>query len=319
MRGAYYFRQHMYTLVPRQLRDDLAWMADVGTDAVCLAVLEQDLWAARSNLDAICREAERAGIAVHAVPSRWGGLVAGAPKVPSLFAANHPETWSRDAKDQPHLSSIWGPMASVHHPATMEFFHATLETLLTQWPVRGIIWDEPKNLYRMDFAPEARRKMPDGADMSWHIDAVADFFDAVGARAKGIRNDVTISMFLYAHLKGYCVERCARIETLDYFGCDGRPWRLEDRPASTESGRKVLLGQAHRFLDEARRNAKGGLILIENHAMDSRDFDLMDRRLPEVLALGAEKVLYYYYGRDVADPDRQMAILARHFKGNANA
>lgn len=118
---------------------------------------------------------------------------------------------------------------------------------------------------------------------------------------------------MYAQFPQPIVERCAKIAALDYLGCDGRPWGLDDE-CRTEDENKVLIGQAERFISAARANGKGGLILIENHNMTSECFDLMDRRMPEVLALGAEQVIYYYYPRDVDEPDRQMTMLARHLK-----
>ena len=48
--------------------------------------------------------------------------------------------------------------------------------------------------------------------------------------------------------------------------------------------------------------------------METACFELMDRRLPDVLNLGAEQIVYYYFPRNVSDPDRQMAILARHLR-----
>ena len=38
--GAYYLNAHMYTYVPRHIRADMGWMADLGTQYVCDAVLE---------------------------------------------------------------------------------------------------------------------------------------------------------------------------------------------------------------------------------------------------------------------------------------
>jgi hypothetical protein len=63
--NAYYFRAHMYTLVPRHVREDMEWMADIGTDAVTIGVLEQDLTAAVENIQIVHREAERAGLPVN--------------------------------------------------------------------------------------------------------------------------------------------------------------------------------------------------------------------------------------------------------------
>jgi hypothetical protein len=116
MINAYYFRAHMYTLVPRQVREDMIWMADVGTDAVTIAVFEQDLYAARENIEVIHREAARVGLKLFAVPSRWGGQLAGAPKVPSMFTACHPETWVLNKDGTPYINPFCGPMSSVHHP-----------------------------------------------------------------------------------------------------------------------------------------------------------------------------------------------------------
>ena len=90
--AAYYFRAHMYTCVPRHIREDMEWMADKGTDYVCPAFLEQDLFAAYENHALIAEEAARVGMQVLAVPSRWGGLTAGAPKVPSLFSMLNSQT-----------------------------------------------------------------------------------------------------------------------------------------------------------------------------------------------------------------------------------
>src|ERR1700710_1383630 len=70
--NAYYFRAHMYTIVPRQVREDLKWMAGIGTNVVSIAILEQDMTSAVENVTIICNEAEKLGMKVYAVPSRWG-------------------------------------------------------------------------------------------------------------------------------------------------------------------------------------------------------------------------------------------------------
>ena len=227
--NAYYFQHHTFCLVPRHVREDMEWMADIGTNAITLAVLEQDLFANKANMDIICREAGRAGISVHAVPSRWGGLLAGAPKVPSLFTATHPETWILKEDGTPYYyDTVCGPLSSVHHPATFEFYCNSIEKLLGQWPIAGLVLDEPKILDLADYSPWAKKAIPAGSGPQAHIDAGADFYDRVGAYARNLRPGIVISMFLQTFAEGYELERCARIPSLDYFGCDGRPWRLED-------------------------------------------------------------------------------------------
>lgn len=313
MLNAYYFRHHMYSLVPRHVREDMKWMADIGTDAVSLAILEQDLTAARANVDILCAEIERAGMKPFAVPSRWAGLVAGAPKVPSLFAAAHPETWAQYENGTPQISEFSGPMCSLFHPQTREFWAQTTTQMLSQWPFAGITWDEPKCLHNRDFSPLAREKLGSNSDGSAYLRAVADFFEMGGRDAREVRSDVQISLFLMANARDLEIEILATTPSLDYFGCDGRPWRESDG-GQLEAPHKVLIGQAERFLAAARKNGKRGLILVENHNMATPDLELMEKRLPEVLSLGAEQVIYYYFPRNLDDPERAMELLARGLK-----
>jgi hypothetical protein len=152
--NAYYLRAHMYTLVPRHVREDLKWMADAGTNVVSVAVLEQDLFAAVENIEFICNEASKLGMEVWAVPSRWGGIVAGAPKVPSIFTCRNPQTWAMN-KDGSYIDSEnSGRISSVFHPDTLEFMCNTADKVFSTWDIKGIIWDEPKTL-NADYHPLA--------------------------------------------------------------------------------------------------------------------------------------------------------------------
>jgi hypothetical protein len=312
--SAYYLNGAVFSMVERHIREDFQWMADVGTDAVCLSMYENDL-GNRRRWDIFCREAERAGLAVHAVPSRWGGLIAGWPGAPSQFAATHPDTWMLCEDGRPNFRGTWGPMCSVHHPATREFVEACLDRVL-EYPLAGLVWDEPKPLCHPDFSPAAREKMPAGAGPEWHVDATADFFEAVTAHARRRRPDLVVSMFLYAWFGDPTARRCARIEGLDYFGCDGRPWTLEDnRILYGDMDRpKVLIPTLERWNAAARDAGRGGFVLIETQGIPPESYEVVDRRLPEVLACGTEHVAYYYYGGALEDGDRLMAIQARHLK-----
>ncbi len=312
---AYYLNGSVFSLVPRHVREDFAWMADHGTDAVAISMYEND-FDRPGKWEFLFEAAEAAGLAVHAVPSRWGGLVAGWPGAPSAFTATHPETWVLHADGRPNFRPRWGPMSSVHHPATRAFFEACIDRVLA-YPVAGVIWDEPKLAVHEDHSPAARERMPPGAGPEWHLDAMADFFEAAGAYAKARRPEIIVSMFLYAWIEGYAVERCGRIPSLDYFGCDGRPWTLADnRRLHGETERpKVLLPTLERWNAAARAAGKGGFVLIETNREPPETFETVDRRLPEVLAMGTEHTAYYYYGEDHRGSDRLMEVLGRHLAG----
>jgi hypothetical protein len=291
--NAYYLRAHMYTLVPRHVREDMEWMAGIGTDIVSLAILEQDLTAVPRNLDCICREAERAGMQVYAVPSRWAGLTAGAPKVPSQFAAAHPETWLREANGRPHVNPFSGPACDVTHSAVGDFFRGQLSVLLKQWPIRGLIWDEPKTL-------ETQGPL-----------ALARFYDAMGAHARLVRPDVKLAMFLHSYQGAALAEPCAAIPNLDIFGCDGRPWGPAEAPLVDNDAKVLLGGHGERFLAQARAQGKQSLLLVENHDLPAKAGPVLEANLPRILALKPDHLIYYYYPRNLEDPELIMNIMAR--------
>ena len=83
-----------------------------------------------------------------------------------------------------------------------------------------------------------------------------------------------------------------------------------------ESEGKVLLGNdaGERFLQAAQANGKKTLWLIENHHIATPDIPLMDKRLSEVIAKPVDHLIYYYYPRSVAEPDRAMNVIAQHMK-----
>src|SRR5215469_15550057 len=195
--SAYYQRAHMYTIVPRHVREDLKWMAGIGTNVVCVAMLEQDLFAAIDNINLISEEAARAGMKVFAIASRWAGLVAGSPKVPSLFSVTHPETWilKKDGKPR-YWPSNSGVVSSVHHPATLEFFCNEVDELFKTFPaVAGIIWDEPKG-FIPEFSKPALEKLGPDAPETAYWQAAADFYGRVTLHLKKNHPGKLATMFM---------------------------------------------------------------------------------------------------------------------------
>jgi hypothetical protein len=322
--AAYYFRAQMYTCVPRQIRADMAWMAGHGTDYVCVAVLEQDLFAARENLSLITAEAERAGMRVLAVPARWAGIVAGAPKVPSLFSIQNPETWLRDERGCTATApGVSGTLSSIHHPATYAFFTATLTEMFTQHPSwAGFVFDEPK-CFRIDTSAAAVAVLGEGAPTVAHWRAASAFLGRIAGFAKRRWPEKLTLLFQEARVSPE--ERAAGAATpnLDFYGVDGRPWgrsadsRMVSGDASQESGKdKILLdGRAEAFIEAARSQpGRRSMVLIENHNLERSMTEPLRRDLPRVLALPADLFCYYYYPRNVAEPGKVMRILGRAFR-----
>jgi hypothetical protein len=311
--NAYYFRAHMYTLVPRHVREDLKWMADAGTDVVSIAILEQDLTAAVENVSIIQNEAAKEGMKVFVVPSRWGGLLAGAPKVPSHFSVTNPQTWLQKKDGTFYTDANVGVHSSVHYSETVDFFKRSLDTVFAQWEVAGIVWDEPKIYGLKDYSPQARAAISDIENVEVHNTAFSNFFSQLNAHIKQRYPQKITSLFIYANHKPGVMASAVRISDLDYFGCDGRPWGPNHQGKVEQEG-KVLIGPGEKFMEAAQQNHKKSLFLIENHNMTADNNRLMDDHLGKVVAMQPDQLIYYYYPRNVDQPDENMAIIAKHIK-----
>lgn len=305
--NAYYFRAHMYTMVPSQVAEDMQRMADIGTDAVTVAILEQDLFAAVENVEIIANEADKKGIKLFVVPSRWGGMFAGAPKVPSLFSVQNPHTWILLKDGKPRYNNVSGVISSVHYPETFDFFCESITKMMALWPIKGIVWDEPKS-YLMDYSPKAIENLGADASLSSHVRAVSDFHGRINAFIKEGWSDVTTNLFSYADLDDELIDIIAQTKKLDYFGCDGRPWYPNDGGVDESVG-KTLLKNGERFLSAARKHKVNSLWLIENHNMKAKDMELAKNRLPEVISKDVDQLIYYYYPRNLSNPADNMDLI----------
>ena len=312
--NAYYFRAHMYTAVPAHVRDDMERMAVLGTTHVTLAVLEQDFRAAHHNIERVCKEAARVGMKMLAVPSRWCGMFAGAPKVPSEFAAEYPETWMRKKNGEGIISGPSGPVCSVFHPKVRDYMFAMTRDLVTRFDIAGMIMDEPKKLHQVDYSDAARTAVGDTMTFDAQIDAKVAFFDEMGSRLKSARADARLDLFLHASNRPEWKERVAAMPTLDAFGCDGRPW---DTGAAGERNwdRKCLFpDNLDAYIQMAKDARKQTLCLVENYDLPDRHLDLLDEGYPRVFEREIDHLIYYWYPRNVADPDAQMAVVSKHVR-----
>ncbi|MEM9663811.1 MAG: hypothetical protein AAF970_02690 [Bacteroidota bacterium] len=317
--NAYYFRAHMYTCVPAHIRHDMETMAGWGTTHVTIAVLEQDFRAAHHNIDLVCAEATRVGMQVLAVPSRWCGLFAGAPKVPSEFAAEYPETWSRRQNGAPVISGPSGPVCSVFHPRVQDYLLGLTEELMTRFDIAGIVMDEPKRLPDRDFSEAAIAVLGDDAPPEAHVAGKVAFFDRMGQTMKAARADASLGLFVHSSKAGQydaIIEALAAMPTLDAFGCDGRPWD-EGIVSERNWNRKCLFPHIDTFLAAAERHGKRTLCLVENYDLPMRYLHLLDEGYPRILDLGLDELFYYYYPRNIEDPEAQMAVVSKHVQSYA--
>jgi hypothetical protein len=102
---------------------------------------------------------------------------------------------------------------------------------------------------------------------------------------------------------------------MDYFGCDGRPWYSNDGGQDESTG-KCLLDSGKRFLVKARQKNVKSLWLIENHNLNEKDTELLKERLPETISYRPDQLIYYYFPRNLSNPEEIMTVVEENLKEN---
>jgi len=297
---AYYFMGQDLCTVRRHIRDDVNWMADAGTDSVAIGIHEFQLdYGNQQQLDILFDEVVRAGLTVHAIPSRWAGVVAGWPPAAGMFAATHPDSWMKNA-DGSLVSSVvcGGPICSIYDPATSDFFLDAIDRMLNLYPVQGIIWDEIKVLESEDHSAHAKRELGEPAKGGTQLKHTVDFFSRASRFARDKKPELTISCFVFAHLPDAILTACAAIDELDFFGIDGKCFP-SDVPEA-----KTLFGNFERVVTACRTHDVGTLALIETQNLEARQLEATVEYLPQFLKKPVDHLLYYYHGacRDDDEP-----------------
>ena len=202
---------------------------------------------------------------VLAVPSRWAGSTAGAPKVPSLFSMLNHHTLMKNKRGVTAIGpKTSGGISSVHAPETLAFFQETIAELYRQHPaISGVIIDEPKN-FMADFSDLAIKALGKDAPVTAHYEAARKFWSQVCGDVKRRWPEKKTLMFVQAHNHDDEFAAAAGVENLDYFGADGRPWgKADDKTMQAEEGQesgkgKILLdGIGEKFIAAAKRVPAG--------------------------------------------------------------
>jgi hypothetical protein len=198
------------------------------------------------------------------------------------------------------------------YPEVEAFIGDKLLEMAETWPeIPGYIWDEPK-YGAPDYSDRTREVLGDDFTSKQWLEAATEVQSRINERFLAAHPDKQLHLFTYAFVDDYTVEAFTSVRGLTSVGCDGRPWHDQDSGQTDGGEGKTLLGNGERFLEAAHRKGKRTLWLIENHNLRMEDLQLMDRQLPQVIAAPVDHLIYYYYPRNVVDPDRAMAVVKRH-------
>ncbi len=297
-----------WTVIPHYWHECFAEMRDLGFNAVALSFSESEMRYARRTFEMQVDTAHRLSLQVHVIPSRLGGRLAGAPLMGSLWLNRHPRACL------PEL----GGVACVESPEFRQWSTEFIETLVRDYEVDGIIWDEPKDVDFITAHPDAVAKLGQGYGAEACCRSFVELIGEWTTAALNIRPGLVMSIFNMPAANPVFTRLCAGIKGIDYAGYDGS---LCDQSYFHELPVRLktpLLESWPRTVSECDPFDCGTFALVENmlmpaseHAVFVRNLEIyLERAVPDHLAC-------YYYAHNNESPQEAhrltMDLIAKHY------
>lgn len=305
---AYFLEHGLWTVIPHQLQENFADMRDMGFDGVAITFGESDAVYARRAFELQVKLAHEAGLKVHVIPSRVGGRFAGAPLTPSIWVSQHPE----------HAISNegwWMPMGCLDASAFVEWICGFVGQILSDYPVDGIIWDEPKGTKGPSNHPATRARYgphPTEADnhASWR-----DFFETLTNHCASVRPGIPQAVMNEGAIPESLTSQFARLPAITHHGYDGNLARqsfFHEEPAWHKYRLESVWERTSRECEAA---GKESYALVENMLMPAEAMEEYERNFDAYLTnYRPDHLSVYYYAHNNEDPEGVMSITRRLMK-----
>lgn len=295
-----------WTVIPRQLEESFRDMVDCGFDAVALSFSESEMMYSRRAFELQVDLAHQCGLKVFVIPSRLGGRFAGAPLMPSLWLGQHPEA------QVPGWTGFTGPLACLEEPAFVEWIKQFMSTVLNDYPLDGIIWDEPKAERFVSTHPATLAKYGQAPTPEQMEDSFVEFLTDLTAHCREVRPDLSITLFNQKTSNERFTLAGASIPGIDYAGYDGNLARQSFFHEGPRWCKYRIESVWDRAVNECRATGKGTFALIENMLMPVAAMEEYRENLDNYLAShNPDHLAIYYYAHNNAEPDTVHQITRR--------
>lgn len=297
MLSAYCLGFQHFTVVPGHIRQAFEEIADAGFDAVCLSFSESEMIYSRRSFALQVAEAHRVGLQVHVVPSRLGGRFAGAPYAPSVWVTRHPEEALANVGD-----SL--PRACLESPAFKEWITGFMTTLLSDYPVDGVIWDEPKGVSHVSAHRETVRRFGPNPGRDDAIRSFLDFLEALMGACTDVRPGIQQTLFVQKTDPPEFTREAARLPALSWFGYDGNFCRQSYFQEEPTWHKYRLDAVWNRAVRECRDANVESFALVENMLIPAESENEFEENARRFLSEHRpDHLSFYFYGHNNERPE----------------
>jgi hypothetical protein len=309
---AYYLCHGLWTVIPHQLEENFRDMADCGFTAVAISFSESEMSYARRAFEIQVNLAHKCGLKALVIPSRIGGRLAGAPLMPSIWLSKNPQY--RVPLD------LWMPVACLESPAFIDWSRDFVGTIVHDYDIDGIIWDEPKDPAAISTHPDTIARFGPDPTAEQMMDSYVDWLEALTRHARSIKPDLSITLFCQRPDPEYFTQQAARRLASNYHGYDGNLARQSSFHEEPRWRKYRVESVWDRTMAECSAGGKKSFALVENMLMPAVAIPEYERNLDAYLQqYRPDHLSLYYYAHNNEDPEAVHAITRRlmqkHVKG----
>lgn len=307
MISAYCLDYNTWVCIPRHVKEDFAEMADMGIDTVCLSFSENDMAYARRTFEILTGLAHEAGLRVFVIPSRIAGRFAGAPLMPSVWLARHPQYQIPD--------ECWLPAACVESPQVREWIKEFMKTLINDYALDGIVWDEPKEPTTVSHHPDTIARFGSNPTVQDMATGFCEFFEDLTGYCHRLNPNLVQTLFCQKTEPEFFTRMISQNPHIQYFGYDGNLSRQSTFKEEPQETKYRIESAWERTVAECKAAGKGTFALVESMNMPKKEHESFEQAFDAFLTnYRPDHLSIYYYAHNAEDPEALNAIIKRKMK-----
>jgi hypothetical protein len=283
---------YFYPLLhPEGVKRDFDQIRATGAGSIVYAIHEQEATRWPRDLERGLRLAQDAGLKVYLSLGRYGNLFAGPSLMPSWYTFHHPHSRVLDSHGRYHDISCH------NQEPFRSWLFKEIERYVRDFPINGILIDEPRGTDISCFCSVCRALCPDVADLpGFRRRSMVDFLGELCACVKRVdAHAKTTVVVLPQDLEQ--VDELAALPHLDTVGCH-LFWELLDKDVE-------MVGQWGRSVSSVVRDkGKRSQLWLQNFNLDETGEGQMEDAFTQLMSAEPDDIACYYYWRNNAEPER---------------
>lgn len=307
MISAYCLDYNTWTCIPRHVEEDVKEMADMGIDTVCLSFSENDMAYARRTFEILVEIMHKNGQKVFVIPSRIAGRFAGAPLMAGTWLVQHPEYKVPD--------EYWLPVACLECGEVREWIQGFMKTLITDYAIDGIVWDEPKAPTLISHHPATIARFGENPTEQDMAESFCEFFEELTSFCHKLNPGLTQTLFCQKTDPEFFTRQIAKTSHIDYFGYDGNLSRQRIFKEEIKETKYRIESVWERTKIECQAAGKKTFALVETMCMPREELENFERNFANYLQnYHPDHLSVYYYAHNADDPEALNDIVKRTMK-----